>query len=73
MSCASFVPQLIKIAREKVGEAVSVGMYLLTMAAFGLWSTYGLMLKSWPLMISNLICLALASAILVLKLRYKDR
>ena len=72
-SCASFVPQLVKIAREKSGEAVSIGMYLLTVTAFGLWSAYGAMLKSWPLLVANLICLALATAILLLKLRYKDR
>jgi MtN3 and saliva related transmembrane protein len=72
-SIASFVPQVLKLWREKTGEAVSVRMYVLTIAAFTLWSVYGFMLASWPLAASNLISLALSSAILGLKLRYRDR
>ena len=48
-------------------------MFVLTVAAFSLWSGYGLMLKSWPLVIANLVSLALSAAILVLKLRYRGR
>lgn len=72
-STASFVPQVVKIWREKTGEAVSLRMYVLTVSAFTLWSAYGLMLGSWPLMAANLVSLTLSCAILVLKVRYRDR
>jgi MtN3 and saliva related transmembrane protein len=72
-STTSFLPQLVKLAREKTAEAVSARMFALTVAAFALWSVYGLMLRSWPLVISNLISLGLSGAILLLKLRYRDR
>ena len=72
-STASFVPQVVKIWREKSGEAVSLRMYVLTVSAFTLWSVYGFMLGSWPLVASNLVSLALSCAILALKLRYRDR
>jgi MtN3 and saliva related transmembrane protein len=72
-STTSFIPQLAKLWREKTGEAVSVRMYVLTVAAFSLWSAYGLLLGSWPLVVSNLISLGLSSAILALKLRYRGR
>ena len=71
-SIASFVPQVIKLAREKNGEAISIRMYVLTVTAFSLWSLYGLLLKSWPLVLSNLVSLGLSAAILVLKWRYRD-
>ena len=48
-------------------------MYVLTVSAFTLWSAYGFMLGSWPLVASNLISLMLSCAILVLKVRYRDR
>ncbi len=48
-------------------------MFVLTVAAFSLWSAYGLMLRSWPLAASNLISLALSAAIRSLKLKYRDR
>ena len=72
-STASFVPQLLKLIRERTAEAVSAPMFMLTVAAFLLWSGYGLMLKSGPLLVSNLISLALAAAILLLNLRYRGR
>lgn len=72
-STTSFVPQLIKLVREKTAEAVSAPMFGLTVAAFSLWSAYGLMLHSWPLAISNLISLGLSAAILLLKLRFRGR
>ena len=72
-STSSFIPQLIKLLRERQAEAVSVRMYLLTVTAFALWLTYGLMLHSVPLAVSNAVSLALSAAILVLKLRYRDR
>jgi MtN3 and saliva related transmembrane protein len=32
---------------------------------------YGLLLKAWPIIIANIITLALASAILLMKIRYR--
>lgn len=72
-SSASFAPQVIKLWREKTAEAVSLRMYVLTVTAFSLWTIYGWLLASWPLIASNLVSLALASAILLLKLRYRGR
>jgi MtN3 and saliva related transmembrane protein len=72
-SMASFVPQLVKLIRQRTAEAVSAPMFALTVTAFSLWSAYGMMLKSWPLVVSNLVSLSLSAAILLLKLRYRDR
>jgi len=71
-SMASFTPQLIKIWKEKEAEAVSLRMYAVTVAGFTLWVAYGVMLKSWPLIGSNSVCLAESLAILVLKQRYQS-
>jgi MtN3 and saliva related transmembrane protein len=72
-STTSFVPQLIKLVREKTAESISLRMYALTVTAFVLWSGYGLMLKSWPLVFANLVSLALSATILALQLRYHGR
>ena len=69
-SMASFVPQVVKLVRERDASSVSGRMYIVTVIGFILWAAYGVLLRSWPLIGSNLINLALASAILVLKLRY---
>lgn len=68
-SMSSFVPQVLKIWREKDASSVSLRMYLVTVAGFTLWTAYGVLLKSWPLIGSNLVSLLLSATILVLKLR----
>lgn len=72
-SMTSFVPQVIKIWREKQADAVSLRMYVVTATGFVLWALYGLAQSAWPLVGSNLVCLALALAILGLKLHYDGR
>ena len=69
-SMSSFVPQIVKIVREKQAPGVSLRMYVVTVAGFTLWIAYGFLLGSWPVWLSNVVNLALAGTILGLKLRY---
>ena len=69
LSTASFVPQVLKAWRERDTAAISKRMYLVTVTAFTLWSTYGFLIWNIPLIIFNLTSLVLSSAILVLKIR----
>jgi MtN3 and saliva related transmembrane protein len=68
-SMASFAPQLVKIWRERDARAVSLRMYVVTVAGFALWTAYGVMIGRWPLVAANSVCLAMAGAVLALKLR----
>ena len=69
-SMTSFVPQVLKVLREHDAGSVSLRMYVVTVIGFALWSGYGAMLHSWPLLVSNLISLGLSGLMLGLKLRY---
>ncbi len=69
-SMASFVPQIIKIAREKDASGVSLGMFSVTVVGFIAWSVYGVLSGSWPVAVSNMLNVGLAGAVLALRLRY---
>jgi MtN3 and saliva related transmembrane protein len=69
-SMASFAPQALKIQRERDASSVSLPMYIVTVVGFALWISYGLMLHSWPLVVSNLVCMILAAWVLALKFRF---
>ena len=69
-SMASFVPQILKILREREAEGVSLRMYVVTVTGFCLWVAYGLLIKSWPVAASNVVNLGLAATILALKWRF---
>ena len=68
----SFVPQILKILRERDASSVSLRMYLLTVSAFSLWTVYGIMLEAWPLVLANSVSLTLAATALVCKWRFRD-
>lgn len=72
-SMASFVPQIVKIVREKDASNISLRMFAVSASAFALWSTYGLLQKSWPLIAANLVCLALVLTIVGLRLRFSGK
>jgi MtN3 and saliva related transmembrane protein len=69
----AFLPQLIRVWRRKSAEDISLIMFLLFSAGVALWLVYGLRIGSFPVAAANAVTLALALAILVLKLRYSGR
>lgn len=71
-SMASFTPQIIKTWRERDASAISLRMYAVTVTGFTLWTLYGLLTASWPVIGSNAVCLGLSAIMLALKWRFRD-
>lgn len=69
-SMASFVPQIIKIMKERDASSVSLRMYAVTTIGFICWTTYGALSGSWPVTLANAVCLVLVIVILILRLRF---
>jgi MtN3 and saliva related transmembrane protein len=69
-SMTSFVPQIVKIIREREAEGVSLRMYVVTVTGFCLWVGYGVLIGSWPVAVSNVVNLGLAGTILGLTWKY---
>jgi MtN3 and saliva related transmembrane protein len=72
-SMSSFAPQIFKIWRDRDAGEISLTMYLVTVTGFCLWIAYGVMLGSWPVMVSNSICLLMSATILALKWRFSRK
>lgn len=70
LTTGSFIPQAWLIFRTRQVEGVSVGMYSAFTTGVALWLLYGVATGSWPITIANAITLTLASAILVMRLRF---
>lgn len=71
LTTVSFVPQALHSFKTKDVSGISLGMYSIFTLGIALWLAYGLLISAWPIVIANVITLALASLILVLKLRYR--
>ena len=70
LTTVSFVPQAWQTFRSRDVSGISLGMYGLFTTGVALWLVYGLVLGNLPITVANGITLALALAVLVMKLRY---
>lgn len=65
-----WLPQALKVMREKETRALSLASTAAFTVGVGLWLVYGLGIGDWPLIGSNAVTLALMLPILAMKLRY---
>lgn len=68
---ASFLPQAWHTFRTRDVSGISLSMYSLFTFGVTLWLAYGLLAGAWPVVAANAVTLALAAAILAMKLRYR--
>jgi MtN3 and saliva related transmembrane protein len=69
----SLVPQLHSIWKRKSARDISIAMFLVFGLGILLWLTYGIAIRSAPVIIANSATLALVIAILALKMRYDKK
>jgi len=65
-----WLPQALKVIRERETRALSLVATAGFTAGVGLWLVYGLAIGDWPLIGSDAVTLALMLPILATKLRY---
>jgi MtN3 and saliva related transmembrane protein len=73
LTTASFVPQAWLTFRTRDVSGISLGMYSAFTLGVFLWLIYGLIAEAWPVVAANAVTLALAVAILTMKLRFSPR
>lgn len=71
LTTLSFVPQAWHTFRTRDVSGISAGMYGAFTLGVALWLVYGLLLGAWPIVAANAVTLALALAILLMKLRFQ--
>ena len=71
LTTGSFLPQALKVIKEKNTSGISLEMYSMFTAGVLLWLLYGIDIKDVPVIIANSITLIFASTILIMKIKYK--
>lgn len=66
----AFVPQALKIWRSKSARDVSLQTFAALTLGVALWLAYGILKQEPPLILWNAVTLALAGAILAMKLKF---
>lgn len=73
LTTASFLPQVVKTARTRSARDLSEAMLLVFLAGLVLWTFYGMQVGSAPIIAANVITIGLVGAILVMKVKFRDR
>ena len=66
----AFLPQIIKTIKSKSAKDVSMGMFVLFTTGVFLWIVYGVLTKTYPVLIANAVIFCLALAQIILKIKY---
>lgn len=69
LTTMAFVPQVLKTWKSRSTEDISATMFIIFSLGVTLWITYGVAIRSIPIIIANSITLVLAGVILYFKLR----
>ncbi len=70
LTTAAYIPQLIKVLRDKDTKSLSLGMYGMIAAGIACWLLYGILLESPSLIIANGLTLIMALFILMMKIKH---
>ena len=70
LTTVAFVPQAVLSHRRKKADGVSLSMYVIFVIGIFCWLLYGIQLGLGPIIVSNILTLALAGYILSIKIRY---
>ncbi|MEY3747142.1 MAG: hypothetical protein RL194_601 [Pseudomonadota bacterium] len=73
LTTIAFVPQVIMVWRTRSAKDVSLGMYAMFTTGVAAWLIYGILIGSLPVILANAITLLLATAVIVMKLRFDAR
>ncbi len=73
LSTFSFLPQVIKSLRTRHMADINLLFLVMLIAGLICWTVYGFMLMQWPLIVANIITLALNLVLLGLKLRFNGK
>ena len=71
LTTIAFWPQLQRTWATKSADDISLAMLLTFTTGVFLWFVYGVLLNSWPIIVTNVVTFLFTAAILVLKLRFK--
>ncbi|HEX9309913.1 MAG TPA: SemiSWEET transporter [Gemmatimonadaceae bacterium] len=70
LTVASFLPQVIRAWRTRQTRDLSLGMFALLVTASTLWIVYGIFIRDWSVIATNIGMVALNGAIGVAKIRF---
>jgi MtN3 and saliva related transmembrane protein len=71
LTTIALIPQAMKIWKSRSAQDVSLKMFVAFSVGIALWLAYGILMRELPMILWNSVSLALAMAILAMKLKFR--
>jgi MtN3 and saliva related transmembrane protein len=72
LTTVAFIPQVVRTWRTRSAEDLSLAMLAVFSAGIVCWLAYGLSLGATPIIMGNIVTLALTAILIALKLSVKE-
>ena len=66
----AMAPQVIKVCKTKNTRDLSLGTFILIPSSLLLWFIYGLMIRSYPIIIGNALGFTMNIYVVIMKIRH---
>jgi len=73
LTTACYLPQVFHTYKTRDVAGISLMMYVALLGGVGCWLIYGLLRETWPLVVSNVINIAMLLSIIVMKLKFTSK
>jgi MtN3 and saliva related transmembrane protein len=73
MTTLSFLPQVVRVWKRRSAADLSYGYLLAFATGVAAWFIYGLIIRSVPVVVTNIVTLALVLAIAAMKVHFEKR
>lgn len=70
LTTIAFVPQVLRAWRTKSTKDISFSMFAIFCAGVFMWMIYGIVTDDLPVIVANVVTFALASSVVIAKLRF---
>ncbi len=69
LSTATLMPQTFRVLRTRDTRSISLATFAIVCLSTTTWGIYGVMIASWPIIVTNALTFPMGAIILALKIR----
>ncbi len=70
ITSVSQLPQVVKVIKTHDTKSISLWTYILLTTGMSIWLFYGILIKDYPIIISNIVTISLTLTIIGYKLKH---
>ena len=68
ISTTTLAPQVVRVLKTRDTRAISLATFVIVCVSATLWGIYGVLIASWPVIVTNVLTFPMGAVILAMKI-----